>query len=350
MSDARFTIAKRELSGLRKEKTILLALAIQLFIAAFSSFLVVGLVSLYDPGSVEGYSVDVAVAGEAADDLLAVAARQDGLDPTRYGGPRAAYASFQSGRSDAVLVANRRPSGRIGVQATVPDENVRTTLVVVQLREALRAYERAEREEMAGRLNGMALELPPEQRSNPYYDFTYTVLVPLLLFLPVFISGSITVDSITEELDRGTLTLLRVAPVSFARILEGKLLAAALLAPAQVFLWIALLSVNGTRIANVPALLVLVGAFSLLMTAVGVAVSLLAPDRRVAQPVYSVCALAFIGGTATLAHGPVNTVARLAIDSAGPETTTAVAAYGLFAIGIYAATRWLIERTDAAAL
>jgi len=47
--DSRLTIAGRELSGLRAEKTILLAIAIQLFIAAFSSFLVVGLVSMYDP-------------------------------------------------------------------------------------------------------------------------------------------------------------------------------------------------------------------------------------------------------------------------------------------------------------
>jgi ABC-type Na+ efflux pump permease subunit len=249
-----------------------------------------------------------------------------------------------------VLVANRRPSGRVAVRATVPDGNVRTTLVVVQLRETLRAYERTEREQLADRLDETTLDLPPEQRSNPYYDFTYTVLVPLLLFLPVFISGSITVDSITEELDRGTMELLRVAPISLTRILDGKLLAAALLAPAQVLLWIALLSLNGTRVANVPALLVLVAAFSLLMTAIGVAVSLLAPDRRVAQPAYSVCALGLIGGTATLAHGPVNAVARLAIDSSGPETTAAVAGYGLFAVGVYAATRWLTGRIDAAAL
>ena len=46
---SRLTVAKRELAGLRAEKTILLAIGIQLFIAAFSSFLVVGLVSMYDP-------------------------------------------------------------------------------------------------------------------------------------------------------------------------------------------------------------------------------------------------------------------------------------------------------------
>ena len=350
MSDPRLTIAKRELSGLRKEKTIVLALGIQLFIAAFSSFLVVGLVSLYDPGSVEGYSVDVAVAGDAADELVAVAARQDGLDPTHYESSVDARASFASGRSDALLVADRTERGRVGIEATVPDGNIRTTLVVVQLKDAFEAYERAEREAMAERLDTMPVELPPEQRSNPYYDFTYTVLVPLLLFLPVFISGSITVDSITEELDRGTLELLRVAPVSLAHIVDGKLLANAALAPAQAALWLALLGLDGTRVANVPALLALVGAFSLLLTAASVAVSLLAPDRRIAQPVYSVCALGVVGAGAVLSHGPVNTVARLAINSAGPGTIAAAVGYVLVAIGVYAATRWLVGRTDAATL
>jgi len=54
----RLTIAKRELQVLGREKTIVLALVIQLFVASFSGFLVVGLVSLYDPGSVEGYGIE----------------------------------------------------------------------------------------------------------------------------------------------------------------------------------------------------------------------------------------------------------------------------------------------------
>jgi ABC-2 type transport system permease protein len=352
LSDRRLVIAKRELAGLRKEKTILLALAIQLFIAAFSSFLVVGLVSLYDPGSVGGQSIDVAVAGNSSEELLAVADRRDGLEATRFGSPLAATAAFQNGHTDAVLIANRGTNGRTSVQATVPDGNVQTTLVVVELRETLRAFERTERDRAlaAGRLESAPLALPPEQRSNPYYDFTYTVLVPLLIFLPVFISGSITVDSITEELDSGTLSLLRVAPLSFADILDGKLLAAALLAPVQALLWMGLLTLNGTQIANLAVLIGLVCVLSVFMTAIGVIVSLLAPDRRIAQPAYSVCALGFVGAGTALPHGPVNTIARLAIDSADLAVMTAALGYGLFAVAVYAAMRWLIGRTDPATL
>ena len=49
-------IAKKEFRGLINERTILLAVLLQLFIAMFSSFLMVGLTSMYDPSSLSKYS------------------------------------------------------------------------------------------------------------------------------------------------------------------------------------------------------------------------------------------------------------------------------------------------------
>jgi len=49
-------IAKKEFRGLISERTILLAILLQLFIALFSSFLMVGLTSMYDPSSLSKYS------------------------------------------------------------------------------------------------------------------------------------------------------------------------------------------------------------------------------------------------------------------------------------------------------
>ena len=59
--DSRLTIAGRELAGLRAEKTILLAIGIQLFIAAFSSFLVVGL--FLAPLALHGFATALAAVG-----------------------------------------------------------------------------------------------------------------------------------------------------------------------------------------------------------------------------------------------------------------------------------------------
>jgi ABC-type Na+ efflux pump permease subunit len=346
--DPRPTIAGRELQSLRREKTIVLALCLQLFVAAFSSFLVVGLVSLYDPGQVGSYEVDVAVAGDATDDLLAAANEVGGVSATAYDSEAAAMDAFARPEAtgiDAVLVTETR-DGRVFVRASAPDGNVQTTVVVVQLRDALRQFERAERDDRAGFLDTTPLSLPPQPRSSPYYGFTYTVLVPLLLYLPVFISGSIAVDSLTEEIDRGTLELLRVAPLSLSDVVDGKLLAAAALAPAQSALWIAMLSVNGTAVSNPLSLLALVASLATLVTSLGAAVALLSPERRVAQFLYSVGVLFVFGGTTLFPHNPVNTAARLAVGSADSLAPVVVAGYVAAGVGAFAALRSLVGGVD----
>ncbi|MGM0590247.1 MAG: ABC transporter permease [Halobacteriota archaeon] len=346
MADPRLVIARREWQVLTAEKTIVLALLIQLFVAAFSSFLVVGLVSLYDPASVDGYQVEVAVTGEAREELLATVDAESGIRGVPYESSNEAMSAFEIGRVDAVLAATHR-GDRIHVSAAAPDENIRTTLVVVQVRDALRAFERAERDRRAAFLSSTTLGLPPEVRTSPYYGFTYTVLIPLLLFLPVFISGSLTVDSLTEEFDRGTLELLQVAPVSLTDIVDGKLVASTVLAPAQAGLWVLLLRANGTTVDHPWLLLVMVAALAVLVCSLGATIALLAPDRRAAQFLYSVGVLAGFGALALLPGNPANVAARLAVDSAG-RGAVVVLGYTVFAVGSYLAVRWLVARIDVA--
>jgi len=256
----RLRVARRELASLRSEKTIVLALLIQVFVAAFSSFLVVGLVSLYDPGATDGFDVEVAVAGDDADRLAAVVEDEPGVDARVYDTPAEARADFrastaQAYRVDAVLVTERTDNGTVAVRARVPDGSFETTLVVVQVRDVLQAYERTLREDRADRLEADLVELPERAPSSPYFGFTYTVLVPLLLFLPTFIGGSVAVDSLSEEVERGTLELLRVTPTTLPEIVDGKLLAAAAPVPVQVAAWFLLLRFNGTVVLAAATLL-----------------------------------------------------------------------------------------------
>ena len=343
-------LARRELRSLADEKTIVLALLIQLFVAAFSSFLVVGLVSMYQPGSVAGVTVDAAVTGNASDSLLETIDGQSGVYGERYDSTAAAMDAFDRGNADAVFEASRASDGTVNVFVTVPDANVETTIIVVEVREVLRAYERNAREARVEYLVDAPLSLPGESGGSPYFGFSYTVLVPLLLLLPAFIGGSVTVDSITEEIDRGTMELLRVAPLSPGEIVDGKLIASVLLAPAQAVLWLALLSVNGTPVANVVPLLTLTTAFALAVSALGAAVSLLTPARRAAQFLYSAGVLGLFGAATLLPGSPANTIARLAIGSADAAVYVTVGGYLLLAVGAYAGVKLLVTRIDMGAL
>jgi len=349
--DARVTIAGREISSLSREKTIVLALLIQLFIAAFSSFLVVGLTSLYDP-SAGGAEIEVGISGEQEERLLAVATETRGVDPTRYADSAEAIAAFERGELNAVLTTRAVEidrGTRIAVDAEVPAESLETTVIIVRLRELLLEFEREERALRSDSLEFQPVEMPPEGKSDDstqYFTFTYTILLPLLLFLPPFISGSVVVDSITEELERGTLELLRVSPVSLTDIVDGKAAGMILLAPLQAVLWLGLLWVNGITIANVGLLLLLVTAVATVTTAIGVFLGLLTGTRQQAQLLYSTLVLLLFGAAAALPEHPATTAALLAVDSPTAGTVLHVAGISLVALVGFLAVRRFVDGLD----
>ena len=351
--DSRVTIAGREISALSREKTIVLALVIQLFIAAFSSFLVVGLTSLYDPSSAGG-EIEVGVSGDQQDKLLDAVAESDSVSATVYESRAAALEAFENREVNAAVTARSEQTEqgtRIAIDAAVPSESLETTLVVVTLRDLLSDLEASERSVRTAYLQFSPVEIdeqPPTTGSDftQYFTFTYTILIPLLLLLPPFISGSVVVDSVTEEIERGTLELLRVAPVSLTDIVDGKAFAMILLAPLQALLWIALLQFNDIPISYIPLLALLVLATATITTAIGLLLGLLTGTRQKAQLLYSMIVLLLFGGAAALPEHPATTAALLAVDSPTVTTFAHVAGYTLVAIAGYAVIRWYVGGLD----
>ncbi|MEF8883778.1 MAG: ABC transporter permease [Haloarculaceae archaeon] len=345
LRDPRVVIARRDVASLSREKTIVLALFIQLFVAAFSSFLVVGLTSLYDPGSVSAGEIVVGVSGEHADALIDAAQRQEGVRAVGYDTTGAAREAYLDGQLHAALLT-ADSGGRITVEVLVPEDSIRTTVVVTEVRELLEAVERSERIARSGYLDRPTVPVPGKVDASPYFGFTYTVLVPLLLFLPPFISGSIAVDAFTEEMERGTMELLRVAPVTLVDIVDGKAMGMVAIAPLQAGLWVVLLGFNGITVANPIPLLVVVTAFATVVVVLGLLLGLLAGKRRQAQLLYSVVVLLVFGTLVFLPEHPATTVAKLAVDSATTLTFAHVTGYATAAVLAYLLARAVTRRTD----
>lgn len=344
---SRLAIGRREIGSLSREKTIVLALLIQLVIAAFSSFLVVGLTSIYEPGAAED-DVIVGVTGEEADELMLAAASVDGLQARRYDDSDVRSA-FDRNEIQAIATVERR-GGRIAVDIEAPQSSIQKTLIVVELRAALEELERTERAERSDHLAFDPLPLPPSVDASPYFGFSYTVLVPLLMFLPVFISGAVVVDSLTEEIERGTLELLRVTPASLLEIVEGKAGVLAALVPLQVTLWIVLLELNDIAIANPAAILVFASAVAVLAVVFAAALALAVPIRQRAQLSYSLGLLAAFAVAALLPEHPATTVALLAIDSATITTYAHLGGAVVAALGFAAVLRVWVRNFDAESL
>ncbi len=352
VSDRRITIAGREISALSREKTIVLALLIQLFIAAFSSFLVVGLASLYDPGSADG-EIEVGVTGDQQAKLVEVIQESERVSESVYEDEATAMEAFDRGEVNAVAIVDNEPTDqgkRIAIDAIVPGDSLETTVTVSTLRELFMEFEEAERTLRADFLEFTMVDRPSDDSGGDdfteYFTFTYTILIPLLLFLPPFISGSVVVDSVTEELERGTFDLLRVAPVSLTDIVDGKAFGMILLAPLQALLWIVLLRLNGIAISHISLLLLFVLSVATITTAIGLLLGLLTGSRRSAQLLYSVVVLALFAAAALLPEHPAGTVASLAVDSATVTTFAHVTGITIVAVTIYATVRWYVGRLD----
>ena len=190
----------------------------------------------------------------------------------------------------------------------------------------------------------------PKRRARTVSSGSRTLSWPLLLFFPPFLSGSIVVDSVTEEVERGTLELLRVAPVTLVEIVDGKAAAMVLLAPLQAVLWMGLLQFNGFGVSNVPTLVVFVTAITAVTVAVGVGLAIVTGTRRQGQLLYSVLVLALFGVAVVAPEHPARTVALLAADSPTGGTFSHVAVTAVLGVGLYALVRRWVGGLDPSAL
>lgn len=339
-ADPRLTIAARDFQSLRYEKTIVMALLVQLVIASFSSFLVLGLVSVY---SAESDVSRIGVTGNATEPIETEMADEEELKAFEYTDGQSLARGVRDDDVDAGVIADRGSNGRLEVTLLIPDEELETTILITQLKDSLEDVENAQRIAVSDSLDAQVLSYPDVDASNPYFTFTYTVLIPLLIFLPIFISGSILVDSVTEEIERQTMELLEVTPTSLTGIIDAKVVVASLLAPGQAALWLLLLRVNGIRIEHPFALLAFTLSLAALFVAIGTAIALWLRSRQHAQLVYSGVLIVAFAGLSVLPQPPANVAARLAAGSTVASTYATILGVGVVAIGVYAFVRSRIE-------
>lgn len=297
---------------------------------------------MYDPAALAGSGITIGVTGEARDDLITSIESDGPWELTRYENPEAAMSAFQNGHVDAVLIASPVPDQTVNVRALVPDESVRSTVIVVHIREALQAYEHNRRVELGDRLQRTPLPLPDLPDTPPTFIFTYTVLLPLLMFLPAFISGSIAADAITEEIDAGTLEVLLLTPLEPVEIIDGKMLAMIGLAPAQAAAWLALLWVNGTPIAHPLPILITVTAVAGIVVAMGTGLAAVFGDRQSTQLVYSLAVILVFVVATVLPESPPNMIAKFAVANPSPTSYQLVAVYAVVALLTYGVVRLIV--------
>lgn len=309
-----FILVRREIKAVRKEKTILFAIFIQLFIASFSSVMLIGVMSFYDPqtiGENSGAKITVGAVGHIASPIVDSVDGAPNIEVRAFPSLEAAEDAFRAGRVDAIMAIPAPQTGAVNMDLYLPRSDARSTVILMGLSEPLKQAENRLREENGIRLNYSNIQ----GKSHTSYEFLYSVLIPLLMFFPALIAGSIVIDTVSEEIENKTLDTLRAAPVSLHRIFSAKVFAAVLLAGVQCVLWMFLLRMNGYAIDNAGLVLGLAISIAASIACGAAIIGLCFKDRERAQFVYSIALLLASGLSYLFDPSPFGLVTRLAAGS-----------------------------------
>ncbi|MDY6964498.1 MAG: ABC transporter permease [Halobacteriota archaeon] len=344
-----FVIAKKEFKSLINEKTLLLAILIQLFIASFSSFLVIGLTSFYSPEAIgpDIANVNIGIYGDRETGLVKLLENDRRVSITHFSSFKDAKEKFYDHRIDGIVVVPSMPensSDAIKIDIFLPRNDIRSTLIAVYLKEPLEEFEMELRYDDIDKLPPVAkLDVEGSDSSTSYFEFIYGLLIPLLMFTPAFISGGLIIDLITEEFDHETIDLLMVSPITSTQVMHGKLLVAAVIAPLQAFAWIALLVLNGISVYNVSMILILVTAVTCLLVLFGAILSLQFKERGQVHFIYSILLLLLFTTSSLMPNSPFNLTAKLAIGSAGASGLLMLGVYMMVLVPLYLIIRRMIH-------
>ncbi len=329
-------IARKEWKSLLLEKTLILAMIIQLLIASFSSLLVIGLASFFDPSALNKYDMERGKIGIVGGGELKQFLRESHIRPRNYSSLDSALSDFNNNRIDAVLVIPPVASSGseiIRLELYLPSSDIRGTIVTMQLKKPLEDFEAFVRDARSPRIGFEPVRLYVDEiirKTSTYFEFIYGILIPLLVFTPVFISGGLIIDTVTEEYERRTMELLEVTPVSFFQILNGKILIAVLIVPMQAMLWLALVGINRITVHNIPGILLVITVIAIDIVLLGAIIAVKYRDRTISQYLYSLILIVLFLGAYLFADSPFNLVTRLSSGSAG-------VGQALYGIVLYAA-------------
>ncbi|WP_202320017.1 ABC transporter permease family protein [Archaeoglobus neptunius] len=327
-------IVLKDLKLMFRERTFVSIVFLLVFVASISSVITFGLIMLYNPEYL-GYEgkAKVAVVGECS--------LGDCYDE------KTAMELFREGKVDAVLIFSE--TGRMKyVDVVVPDDEIKAMQVLTYVKKLLVKYE----EELRSKLgvpnlqikayyNGREIKVP--SGSSTVFKFIYLILIPLLSVTTAVVAAGMTIDSVCEEIQMGSLEVLLSTPLSPFRISIAKVLSPVIFSAGLIILWLSLLSLNGVEIHDPVAAFLISLSITAFFIAAGYIMAAKLKDRERTQLFFSIITAGALPLMVTKAASPAVMVGRAA---AGSTFNVPIAAGFAFVSFVILAISPFIARMD----
>jgi ABC-2 type transport system permease protein len=308
-------VVKKEIVSILRERTIIIAILIQLFVASFSSALLVGMLSLYDTDTISqsgGGNVNIGLVNTGRDSgnaaKLTELLKAQGTKVAVFPSFEAARAEFNNNKIDAILVVPDVQKN-LTVNLYLPQSETYASFIRVVIQKPLEEFENAIRLEQGVDIRYTAMKGKP----STSFEFIYSVILPILMFFPAFVAGGMVIDSLSEEVENNTLPTLLSAPISINNIVFAKVSAAVLTAAIQCVLWLGLLRLNRIYIQNQVWILILAILMAGIVAVLAGIVGVYFRDRERSQFVFSLLLIAAASASFMVDLSPMKILPRLAV-------------------------------------
>lgn len=325
-------VVKKELASVVRDRTIAISILIQLFIASFSSGLLLGMLSLYDSDTIlrfSGAGIKIGVVN-SSNNILGSLISERGLQTFQYDTLSNAQAAYYRGEVLAIVDTPQNANGLTEIKLYLPESDTISSLVHLVLQEPLKEYENVLRTQKGINVRYADLKGKP----SISFEFVYSVLIPLLMFFPAFVSGSMTADSITEEVENNTIQTLLSAPLTLNGMVGAKIISSVSLSILQCIAWLTLLQWNGVAIQNMGWILLLAVVIAGITSTFAALSAVLLKDRERSQFIYSLMLLTAAATSTLLNISPIVTLSRLALGDAYTSGWNVVI-FAMFLAGLY---------------
>jgi len=303
-------IFKKELRSIIRERTFITTVIMQVFLIIFYTLAILGVYIIMNPygsfGRIDLVIVENEFTDYAIGDFLPEASVKFG---SRADVPEADIALEFISDDPAIIYVYAQGKG------------FRTSYQISELKKGLARYEEYKRMQVADLvpatqlIDASGVSLSRLTISALVFEFKYLLLIPLLLFLPIYLSGVLFIDLFTEEHAKKTLQLLRHAPLSMQSIINQKMAAALLLSIVQIVTWLGLLHLRNITVQNPFSIVLLCFLFNILVLLASAWIAVYFQNRSISQVIFSFAVIILLV-TKSFAWSQLNIMTRLAISGA----------------------------------
>jgi len=302
-------IGKREIRSMLAEKSFLLIILLEVLLVSSSSLLSVGYGIITSPESSGTLSqlsnlvyVGVVTNTQKPFSQVLTSGR---VNHKFYGDYASASMDLRNGIVDAILMGDLTLTGNRtqDVQPSVvllflPSNTPKAPLIKLALKKVLVSLEGKLRDLKVG-LYAPELDLAPYRVLNlkpdaRRYEIYFIFTLPLLLFLPCVISGSLAIDSITQDMESKRMLNLTSAPLTASQIVFGKALASLVLSLVQTVAWLIILGLTFVSPQNHAALVALCGLYTIVFINAGTGFALVLRRMKASQVLYTFVSMSAI--------------------------------------------------------